>query len=236
VLEKLKKHLSTLKRQGFIDTELYDSENEECNYLEQPAVAPIDQADIYVLLISPDFLDSRRCYEIEMQRALERWEAKEAALILVLLRSTHLEGTLLEGRKFLFNGKPLLHPSSDIDATLSQIVGHVVKIAKELMITKNSQVSPESSMPLKNIPYGSSPFFTDRDAILTSLRDYFTRQMIVHQTRVQALHGLVGVGKTQIAMNMLTVTRIPIRRYSGLRPPLAIFWTKTLFCSLSIFL
>ncbi|MBA2393511.1 MAG: tetratricopeptide repeat protein [Ktedonobacteraceae bacterium] len=200
MLENLKTHLSALKRQGFIDTQFYDSENEEYNNLEQSGIAPIDQANIYVLLISPDFLDSKRCYEVEMQRALERWKAKEADLILVLLRSTNLEGTPLEGRKFLLNGKPLLHRSSDIDAALSQIVGQIGKIAKELMATKNRHSSPETSMPLNTIPYWPSPFFTDRKAILASLHDGFAHQISLHRTCIQALSGPVGVGKTQIAV------------------------------------
>ncbi|MBW4658134.1 MAG: leucine-rich repeat domain-containing protein [Drouetiella hepatica Uher 2000/2452] len=47
----------------------------------------LEQADIILLLVSPDFLASDYCYKIEMTRALERYEAGEAIVIPILIRS-----------------------------------------------------------------------------------------------------------------------------------------------------
>ena len=46
----------------------------------------LKQADIILLLISPDFIASDYCYEIEMTRALERHAAQEATVIPILIR------------------------------------------------------------------------------------------------------------------------------------------------------
>src|SRR5436305_2171034 len=46
----------------------------------------LSTADIILLLISPDFMASEYCYSIEMKRAMERHEAKEACVIPVILR------------------------------------------------------------------------------------------------------------------------------------------------------
>jgi len=200
LFEKLKVHLSGLRRRSFIDEQLYSSEKELSNNTEQPIAASIDLANIYVLLISPEFLDSERCYEIEMKRALERWKAKEANLILVLLRPTDLEGTPLQGRSFLPSNGRALSLSSDIDTDLLEIARQIGKVAEELKTAKHRHSHSETSRPLNTIPYWPSPFFTDRKAILTSLHDYFARQISLHRTCIQALSGPVGVGKTQIAV------------------------------------
>lgn len=199
LFNKLKTHLSSLQRRGLID-EVRDSDNTIQNNLEQPVETSIDLADINVLLITPEFLNSAQCYEVEMKRALERSRTKEAYLIPVLLRPTILKGTPLEKLRFLpLDDKPLSQ-SSDIDAALSEIVSQIGKFAEEIIETKRTYSYSETPLLLHTTPYGPSPFFTDREAILTSLHSYFTSNAAFHQTCVQALNGLAGIGKTQIAI------------------------------------
>ncbi|MBD1867267.1 AAA-like domain-containing protein [Cyanobacteria bacterium FACHB-471] len=46
----------------------------------------LEQADIILLLVSPDFINSDYCYEIEIKRAIERHNAGEALVLPILLR------------------------------------------------------------------------------------------------------------------------------------------------------
>jgi TIR domain len=46
----------------------------------------LSSADLILLLVSPSFVASRYCYELELQRALERHAAGEARVIPVILR------------------------------------------------------------------------------------------------------------------------------------------------------
>lgn len=46
----------------------------------------LNSADIILLLVSPNFIDLDYCYSVEMMRALERHERKEAVVIPVILR------------------------------------------------------------------------------------------------------------------------------------------------------
>jgi internalin A len=46
----------------------------------------LEQADIILLLVSADFLASDYCYDVEMKRAMERHEAKDARVIPVIVR------------------------------------------------------------------------------------------------------------------------------------------------------
>ena len=46
----------------------------------------LDRADLILLLVSADFMDSDYCYDIEMKRALERHEAGEARVVPIIVR------------------------------------------------------------------------------------------------------------------------------------------------------
>jgi len=48
----------------------------------------LNSADIFLLLISADFVDSDYCWEVEMERAMARHDAGEAIVIPVILRAT----------------------------------------------------------------------------------------------------------------------------------------------------
>jgi hypothetical protein len=46
----------------------------------------LNTAHVILLLVSPDFLASDYCYEIEMARALERHERGEAVVVPIIIR------------------------------------------------------------------------------------------------------------------------------------------------------
>ena len=81
----LANHLSALKRTGVI-TEWHDRRITAGSEWKSRIDMSLDEADIVLLLISADFLASDYCYDVEMQRALQRHEAKEAVVIPVILR------------------------------------------------------------------------------------------------------------------------------------------------------
>lgn len=57
---------------------------------------------------------------------------------------------------------------------------------------------PEDSAIIWNVPYRRNPFFTGRTGVLTSLHESFCAKKMAIKT--QALSGLGGIGKTQIAI------------------------------------
>src|SRR5437763_12604544 len=75
--KKLEKHLISLQRQGFI-TGWHDRLINAGTQWEHEIDAHLNEAHIILLLISGSFLASTYCYSIEMKRALERHEAREA--------------------------------------------------------------------------------------------------------------------------------------------------------------
>ena len=84
--EKLTKHLGLLQRQGLISA-WFDRKIDAGTEWEQTIDAHLETASIILLLVSADFLASNYCYDIEMQRAMNRHEAREACVIPVILRA-----------------------------------------------------------------------------------------------------------------------------------------------------
>jgi hypothetical protein len=83
--KQLEKHLSVLRRQGLI-LEWYDRQIIAGTEWEHEIDEHLEMASIILLLISPDFLASDYCYDIEMQRALELHRLGKAHVIPVILR------------------------------------------------------------------------------------------------------------------------------------------------------
>src|SRR5947209_3816925 len=92
--DKLEKHLSAFKRSGLMAI-WHDQEIAPGTDWEQQIDTNLNIADIILLLLSSDFIDSDYCYGREMQRALERHEGGEAHVIPVLLRHVHWQDTPL---------------------------------------------------------------------------------------------------------------------------------------------
>ena len=81
---ELEIHLSMLKRSKVIGT-WHDRRITAGSELDGSISSALDNADVILLLISPYFLDSDYCYEVEMKRAMQRHESGEAIVIPVIL-------------------------------------------------------------------------------------------------------------------------------------------------------
>jgi hypothetical protein len=83
--DEMANHLSILQRQGIISS-WYDRRIEPGTEWAREIDRYINSAEIILLLVSPDFIASDYCYELELKRALERHEAGDARVIPVILR------------------------------------------------------------------------------------------------------------------------------------------------------
>lgn len=90
--DQLEKQLAILRRQGVIET-WHDRRIEAGEEWAQAIDAHVEQDDIILLLVSPDFLASDYCYDKEMLRAVARHDAGEAVVIPVILRPCDWQGT-----------------------------------------------------------------------------------------------------------------------------------------------
>jgi O-acetyl-ADP-ribose deacetylase (regulator of RNase III) len=90
--KELGKHLSVLERQGIIAT-WHDRMIGAGVEWEGAIDARLNDARVILLLISADFIGSRYCYDVEMKRALERHDKRQALVVPVILRAVSLRGT-----------------------------------------------------------------------------------------------------------------------------------------------
>lgn len=83
--DRLEVHLSALKREGAI-APWHDRRITTGDVLGQQIDEHLERADIILLLVSPDFLASDYCHDVEMQLALARHAEGSARVIPVILR------------------------------------------------------------------------------------------------------------------------------------------------------
>ncbi len=204
--QRIETHLSMLQRQGYIAS--WHDRNITAGATWAGDIAThLNTADIILLLISPDFLASEYCYSVEMARAMERHYAEAARVIPIILRPTDWKGTPFEQLQALPSNAQPVSRWKDRDEALLDIATGIRKAVDELnAYTSGTQSSYSTgpadtimaSLPTWNVPYHRNTFFTDREDILTHLHTTFTKGKSV--ILVQAISGLGGIGKTQIAV------------------------------------
>jgi CBASS immunity sensor of nucleotide second messenger signals/TIR domain-containing protein len=142
--DELEKHLSLLKRQGFI-AGWYDREIGAGREWDREIDTHLDSAGIILLLISPDFMASDYCFDIEVKRAMERHEAGEARVIPVILRRVDWHGAEFGKLQALpRDGKPVTQ-WSDRDAAFYEIAQGIRKVIEELPRPSLPQVGSAST-------------------------------------------------------------------------------------------
>src|SRR5688572_26894423 len=78
--DRLETHLAMLKRDGTIET-WHDRRITAGDEFAGVIDEQLEIADLILLLVSADFLNSRYCYDVELKRAMERHTAGEARVI-----------------------------------------------------------------------------------------------------------------------------------------------------------
>jgi tetratricopeptide (TPR) repeat protein len=199
LLRVLEKHLSLLKRQELIST-WYDRQIAPGSGWSEEINQHLEQASIILLLVSPDFLASDYCYEIEMQRALERHEAGEALVIPIIMRPVDWKGASFARLQALPTDARAITIWSNQDEAFVDVVAGIRRAVEDLPLLSAS-ASRVALPAIWNIPYPPNPFFLGRDDLLSRLHTQLQAgQTTALSQSPQAISGLGGIGKTQIAI------------------------------------
>jgi hypothetical protein len=129
--DKLEKHLSSLKRNKRIvcwhDRNIRSGTEWRLDISEN-----LDKADIILLLVSADFLDSDYCNTVEVARALERHDKKDARVIPVILQPVDWHDEKFAKLQALpRDGRPVAR-WSNIDEALLNVAKGIKDVVKEL--------------------------------------------------------------------------------------------------------
>lgn len=157
---ELEKHLSPLKRQGLIET-WHDRRIVAGQEFDKKIGQHFEEAELVLLLVSPDFINSDYCYDVEMMRAVERHNLGQAIVIPVILRPCHWHdlpfGKLLAATP---DGKPVTQYPS-IDEGFFHIVSAIKGALKML---------PNSAGAAPVVPSGQSIAASTRSLATTAPR------------------------------------------------------------------
>jgi hypothetical protein len=129
--DELVKHLSLLKRQGVI-RDWHDRRITAGTEWAGAIDTHLQSAEIILMLVSADFMASDYCYDVEMQRAMARHEAKEARVIPVILRPVDWQAAPFGKLQALpTDGKPITNWPNRDEAFVN--VAHAIRtVAQEL--------------------------------------------------------------------------------------------------------
>ncbi len=161
LLNKLKSHLKPLQLEGLIEG-WHDRDISAGMAWQREISNHLNEAQIILLLISPDFMGSDYCNSIEMKRALERYERDEARVIPIILRHVYWQwGPLGVLQALPTDGKPVTDQDGyNQDRAFYDITKGIHKVVEQLSLfqviaalkTDIARGTFESETPLKEIP------------------------------------------------------------------------------------
>lgn len=199
--DKLEKYLIALARTGMIQ-DWYGIDVDKVGEVD----TRLNDANIILLLISPDFLVSDYCYSIEMKRLVERHESREIRLVPIILHSVDWKKVSFgEVQPLPTNGIPITAPEwHSVDEALIHVFESIKVTCKEM------RAGSISSFIAKDEPFIShslpSRFYQLYDVFVKSgipdvtfvKRDDFTRLelSLAQPNRGVVIEGPSGAGKT----------------------------------------
>jgi signal transduction histidine kinase len=221
---ELEKHLHTLELEGLISG-WHDRNIGAGTEWTHEVDFHLNRAKIILLLISPDFLNSRYCYSIEMIRAMERHHADEACVIPIILRPIYWQGTPFSTLQILpTDAQPVTRWANLDEAFLNVTVG-IRKVIKRLAVRRSTNVVSDGKetfpqhteqrwyQQASSYPYRGLSAFREQDAPFFFGRDVFAEQLFerVRKKPFVAVLGSSGSGKSSLVFAGL----LPRLRYEG---------------------
>jgi replicative DNA helicase len=220
----LETHLSGLKRQG-VTVDWHDRRILASQNWEAEIDSHIDNADIILLLISPDFIASDYCYGRELARALERHEANEAKVVPIILRPVDLTGApFAEFQALPQDAKPITTWANQDEAWLDVSKG-VRRLVNSLISSKVSTATTPGPVHVQDHLLGELARLAavyERPSTIGGASTGFHSldQAIdgIHKTDIVLICGRPSVGKSDlvlhIASQMTSDTSLPVVFFS----------------------
>lgn len=196
-LDRLHVHLANLQREGKIKT-WYDRDILAGSDIEEEINQELENADLFLLLVSPDFIASNYCVEREMRRALERHDAGEARVVPIILEPCEWTeiAPLRRLKAIPTDGTPISEWANANNGYLN-VVQELRRIidSEELKSVEFSSLDNSATSTNTNVPrYRIQRDFDEidrgvfRDAAFATIKDYFRRAI----AEIDAVEGLRG--------------------------------------------
>ena len=217
--DELEIHLAMLKRQRVIET-WHDRRIQPGDEFNRSISRHLEEAHIILLLISPYFIASDYCYDIEMSRAMERHESGEARVIPVILQPCDWHsapfGKLLATPQ---DGKPVAKYPNVHDAFLeiSRAIREAAQASAPPAVVAQASSGSPASVSAKQVDAPQLPrssnlrlkrIFTehDRDTFLEETFEYLAKFFEGSLTELQKRNSGIEGGFRRVDANTFTAT------------------------------
>lgn len=195
-LERLHVHLKNLTRGGHIET-WYDRDILAGSGLDTEIKQELEAADLFLLIVSPDFIASDYCVERELKRALERHEAGNARVVPIIVEECDWKamGELKQLKAVPTDGKAISEWANPNTAYLNvvQELRRIIEADNATAPVVNVAPKPDS-VPPPTARYRAKKEFDDidrsdfREAAFMEIKDYFRRAT----EEIDSIEGLRG--------------------------------------------
>lgn len=150
--EQLAIHLTILHKLGLIKP-WHDEEIRPGSLWAQAINAHLQNADLILLLISPDFIASEYCYSIELQEAIKRHKAGDAIVIPILLRPCDWETAPFgELQALPRNGRPVT-TWQDRDEAFTEIAKEIRALIDEIHSARAERARPQPILKVQDLSH-----------------------------------------------------------------------------------
>jgi hypothetical protein len=211
--DQLEVQLTMLKREALIET-WHDRRITAGEDLGSSILSSLDDADVILLLVSPDFLASEYCWGVEVSRAMARHEAGKATVIPVILRFCEWQkapfGKLLAAPK---DGRPVSNwPDRDeafldVARMIRSALGKQVSAQKPLPNNPRADVSPiVPDVRSSNLRISKRFSDADKDAFLHDTFDYIGKFFDGSLIALKERNTAISVSFRRIDANRFTAT------------------------------
>ena len=191
--------MSILKRQGLLAS-WCDREIGAGSEWRSQIDDNLNNSALILLLVSPDFIASDYCYDIEMQWAMALHKSGRARIIPIILRPVDWSGAPFSKLQGLPRDARPVTKWENRDEAFTNIVREIRRIIEADIRTQPANPIPSPShfvSSLQSVVLGITPLFVDRQQELAMAA---TRLEI---SRLVTLIGPPGVGKTELAKKLV---------------------------------
>lgn len=141
--KELSKHLKLLERQGIIKS-CHDRNITAGEEWKNAIDTHLESAQIILLLISADFLASDYCYDIEMNRALERHEQGGATVIPIIVRAVDWQRSPFGKLQALPKDAKPIATWDDVDQAYTDVVKGIRRVIEAKQGTTSESTTSEN--------------------------------------------------------------------------------------------
>lgn len=145
MLEMFHKHLAQLQRDGTLTT-WTDQQIPTGGNLTKNISSELSSSDLFMALISPDYISSQYCYEKEFQKALEMLSQEKIIIIPIIIEVCDWLSTPFKDFKALpRDGKPI-STWENINTAFLDVIQSIRRLINESTAIKTSPIGSESSV------------------------------------------------------------------------------------------